>query len=287
MKQSSLPYALRPLLLACGICFAASPAFAAPPPRPPAPSLSSLILHQDSGLEPAVCANGDAAPTILARVTTALTVAALHQAEPGFDLVDDLDTPATRVKAAPGAEMAALAIRLADVEPTPPRADAGDKQGKLTHLADIPREWADKAKALSAHIVEKFKVDQGHANKVVKTVYNTGQQTGLAPNLILAVIAVESSFKPAARNGNARGLMQIIPFWHKKKVNKVGGENELMKPDKNIAVGSAIFREYLDRSENVFQALTRYNGSKESHAYAEKVLRQKRGFDAVSARAVK
>lgn len=286
MKQLSLPYALRPLLLACGL-FVAYPAFAANSPRSPAPSLSSLILHQDSGSEPAICANGDAAPTILARVTTALSVAALHQAEPGFVLLDDLDSPPPSLKAAPGAEMAALAIRLADVEPVTQSADTGDKQGKLAHLADLPREWADKAKALSAHIVQKFKVDQAHANKVVKTVYSAGQQTGLAPNLILAVIAVESSFKPAARNGNARGLMQIIPFWHKKKVSQVGGEHELMKSDKNIAVGSAILREYLDRSENVFQALTRYNGSPQAHAYSEKVLKQKRGFDAVSAPTIK
>jgi soluble lytic murein transglycosylase-like protein len=290
MKQLSRPPALRPLLLAYALYAAALPASAANPPRAPAPSLTSVIFHPDAGPDPAMCLNGEASPTLLSRVTTALTVASLRQAEPGFVLIDDMDALLGPAKAAPGAELASLAIRLA--EPEPATADtapdkASEKPGKLAQLAVLPREWAEKAKALSAHIAEKFKVDEPHADKVIRAAFKAGQQTGLSPNLVLAVIAVESSFKPSARNGNARGLMQIIPFWHKTKVNQVGGPNELMKSDKNIAVGSAILKEYLDRSENVFQALTRYNASPHAHAYSEKVLKQKKGFDAIFAPAAK
>jgi soluble lytic murein transglycosylase-like protein len=281
MKQLSLPLALRPLVLACGLFIAASPALAANQPRSPAPSLNSLIFQQEAGTEAAFCPSGDSSPTVLARVTTALTVAALQQAEPGFVLIDDVDAPPG--KALPGAELAALAIRLSDAEAAAP----AEKASKFSQLADLPREWADKAKALSAHIVDKFKVDKPHADTVIKAAFKAGEQTGLSPNLVLAVIAVESSFKPSAQNGGARGLMQIIPFWHKKKVNQVGGAKELMKSEKNIAVGSAILKEYLDRSENVFQALTRYNASPHAQAYSEKVLKQKKGFDAIFAPAVK
>jgi soluble lytic murein transglycosylase-like protein len=167
-------------------------------------------------------------------------------------------------------------VALASAQPAKPGT-------KLGYVKALPQELAAKAKALSAHISEKFKVDPAHANNVVTSAMQTASKTGLPPTLVLAVIAVESSFKASARNGNARGLMQIIPFWHKEKVQAVGGPEELMKVDKNIATGSSILKEYIDRHGSVFQGLYRYNASSKAKEYSEKVLKQKNGFEAVMA----
>lgn len=289
MKQISLPFSLRPLLLACGIFVAANPAFAGNTPSSPAAALSNLILTQDAPLGPSMCLSGESQPTVLVRVTSALTIASLKQAEPGFVLIDDLDSAPNAVKV--GASLELVARTSGPAEPVPPKVSSdvvakptatSSKPGTFALLADLPREWADKAKVLTSHISEKFNVDESFASKIVKAVIRSGDQTGISPTLLLAVIAEESSFNASARNGNARGLMQIIPFWHQKKVNLVGGPKELMKSEKNIAVGSAILKEYLDRSDNVFQALARYNASAKAQAYSKKVLKRQQSFDAVA-----
>ena len=59
-------------------------------------------------------------------------------------------------------------------------------------------------------------------------------RTGLAPELILAVIQVESAFKPTAvSHAGARGLMQVMPFWKREITAK--GENWVAAKDEDEA----------------------------------------------------
>jgi hypothetical protein len=92
----------------------------------------------------------------------------------------------------------------------------------------------------------------------------------LPPDLVLAVIEVESRFDPwAVSRVGAVGLMQVMPFWPK----RLGIDNQLVRPSPNIRMGCEILRFYLRREAgNWRKALARYNGSVGRNDYAERVL---------------
>ena len=98
------------------------------------------------------------------------------------------------------------------------------------------------------------------------------RRAGLEPALVLAVIEVESRFNPrAASSANARGLMQVMPFWTKSIGD--GQVGALHDARINIRYGCVILRHYLDREQgNLVRALARYNGSLGQLAYPSKVL---------------
>jgi len=81
----------------------------------------------------------------------------------------------------------------------------------------------------------------------------------LPPDLVLALIEVESRFDPwAVSPAGAVGLMQVMPFWPR----QLGVQNQLVRVAPNIRMGCEILRYYL-RAENHdwTRALARYNGS--------------------------
>lgn len=103
-------------------------------------------------------------------------------------------------------------------------------------------------------------------------------------DLVLAIIDEESDFNPNAKSYvGARGLMQVMPVVHKKKIYDAGGTYDLLwNPDFNMKIGTSIYKECLSASKgNVYEALARYNGSwintSESvqNIYSEKVLKTK------------
>jgi soluble lytic murein transglycosylase-like protein len=88
--------------------------------------------------------------------------------------------------------------------------------------------------------------------------------TKVDPLLILAVMAVESSFNPIAESVvGAKGLMQVIPEFHPEKfVGPLGGELNALDPETNILVGARVLREYATRSgEDLVAALRLYGGT--------------------------
>lgn len=282
MNQLSLPFRLRPLLIAGVFSFAVNPAFALEMSPIPAssPVASAFSLAEDATDLPACLDDADAKGALLTRLTHSRA-----QLEPGYIPVDDFgaagSAESVRTAAVVSSSSAPVIARAPKMSPKAPTLSASFSQ---SYFASIPQDLGEKARALSAHIVAKFKVDQAHANHVVSSAMHTANKHGLPHTLVLAVIAVESSFNAAARNGGARGLMQIIPFWHKDKVKAVGGPEELMKVDNNIAAGSAILKEYIDRKGSVFKGLTQYNASSRAKEYSAKVLKQKNGFEAVVAK---
>jgi hypothetical protein len=294
MKQLSLPFRLRPSLVVGALCLFINHAVAgADVSRVPQSSqLISTLLQQGVSSAPGLCfATDEQRPSLLAEVAAALTVASRAQAEPGFLTLNEFEAQSVAGTVLASTVVATIVSAQTTEAPVLKTNYSGTvvasatsvptKPGKLGYLTGLPHELAEKAKTLSTHISEKFKVAPAHARYVVSSAMQIAGKTGLPPTLVLAVIAVESSFKATARNGNARGLMQIIPFWHKEKVNAVGGPEELMKVDKNIATGSAILKEYIERYGSVFQGLYRYNASSNAKEYSQKVLKQKSGFEEV------
>lgn len=94
----------------------------------------------------------------------------------------------------------------------------------------------------------------------LRTVHYEATRAGLDPQLVLAVIQVESNFrKYAVSTAGARGYMQVMPFW----LDLIGTkEHNLFHLRTNLRYGCLILRHYLDIERgNLSRALGRYNGS--------------------------
>jgi soluble lytic murein transglycosylase-like protein len=94
----------------------------------------------------------------------------------------------------------------------------------------------------------------------------------LPPDLVLALIDVESRFDPwAVSPAGAVGLMQVMPFWPR----QLGVQNQLVRAAPNIRMGCEILRFYL-RAEhmNWTRALARYNGSVGRNTYPALVMQR-------------
>jgi soluble lytic murein transglycosylase-like protein len=98
--------------------------------------------------------------------------------------------------------------------------------------------------------------------ELLKNVHYEAKRAGLEPELVLAVIQVESNFNPfAISRVGALGLMQVMPFWLK-EIGKPG--DNLFSPHTNLRYGCTILKHYLTKEKgNQTRALMRYNGTRE------------------------
>ena len=135
---------------------------------------------------------------------------------------------------------------------------------------------------LTSHIQDRYDISSEKARHIVKAAIRSAEIHQLEPELLLAIIAVESTFNErAVSRVGARGLMQVMPGPHSDKVREIGGRQALFDPVKNIHTGAQILVDYLNRQPgNLRRALLRYNGSlnRPRSAYPDKVMRIYRDF---------
>lgn len=116
------------------------------------------------------------------------------------------------------------------------------------------------------------RVPEDHARlDLLKHIHYEASRVGLPPEMVLAVIEVESNFNQWAISVvGAQGLMQIMPFWLK----EIGrAEDNLFSIKTNLRFGCTILKHYLDKEKgNWTRALARYNGSLGRFKYPNKVL---------------
>jgi soluble lytic murein transglycosylase-like protein len=107
---------------------------------------------------------------------------------------------------------------------------------------------------------------------LLRQIHAAASRANLPPELVLAVIEVESHFdRFAISRVGAQGMMQVMPFW----------KNEIGRPDDNLThnltnfeYGCRILQFYLQREKGqLHKALARYNGSVGSRVYSNKVYR--------------
>lgn len=106
---------------------------------------------------------------------------------------------------------------------------------------------------------------------MLKQIHYESSRVNVAPELVLALIEVESAFDEFAISvAGARGLMQVMPFW----LDEIGlSDKNLFKIRTNLRMGCTILRYYLDiESGNLTRALARYNGSLGRNTYPNKVI---------------
>jgi energy-converting hydrogenase Eha subunit A len=135
-----------------------------------------------------------------------------------------------------------------------------------------------KYRALANYVSRKYRIAPDVTEQFVGAAYDAGRQVGLDPILILAVMAVESRFNPVAESlMGAKGLMQVIPKHHLDKLLEHGGEEAVLDPTINIALGARILKEYVRRTGSLEAGLQFYNGAlaDPSSQYAQKVFAEK------------
>ncbi len=120
--------------------------------------------------------------------------------------------------------------------------------------------------------LKKFVASPSSRIDMLKQVHYEAGRVNVAPELVLAVIEVESAFDEFAISvSGARGLMQVMPFW----LDEIElSDKNLFKIRTNLRMGCTILRYYLDiESGNLTRALARYNGSLGKYVYPNKVLK--------------
>ena len=151
---------------------------------------------------------------------------------------------------------------------------------KLQAALKEPLAFADRYEAevwltdMAARLARKVP-DPAERLEILTTVHREAGRAGLPPEMILAVIDVESGFQRyAVSRANAQGLMQIMRFW----LTELGMPGyALLDVQANIRMGCTILRHYYDAENgNWTRALARYNGSPGRREYPDRVFERLR-----------
>ena len=152
-----------------------------------------------------------------------------------------------------------------------------------TDLKDIPRKQA----AVAAWLAAKYRVAPESIAALVAEAYVLSDATKLKPHLILAVMAIESSFHPYIQSqAGAQGLMQVMTDIHIQKYEKYGGKLAAFDPLTNMRVGTAVLQEYIKLKGGVEEGLLFYLGGdslQSDTGYVAKVLAEQDKLDQVAA----
>jgi hypothetical protein len=137
-----------------------------------------------------------------------------------------------------------------------------------------------QAEALRSYIARKYKIAHSVAGALINTAFVVGKEMDLDPQLLLAVIAIESRYNPYAESHvGAQGLMQVMTKVHKDKFEAyTDGPIAALNPIANIRVGSQILRDCIKRRGSVEGGLACYVGATgpSDGGYGAKVLAERR-----------
>ena len=138
--------------------------------------------------------------------------------------------------------------------------------------SELPREQA----TVALWIAKKYRVAPEPVAALVAEAYDVGRANKLDPTLILAVMAIESSFNPFAQSTvGAQGLMQVMTEIHSDKYQHFGGHYAAFDPKSNLRVGVKVLQECIARAGSVQAGLKWYVGAANlpsDSGYADKVL---------------
>lgn len=141
-----------------------------------------------------------------------------------------------------------------------------------------------RQRALVEYLSRRYYIAAEATERMVGAAHRAAYEVGLDPLLVLAVISVESRFNPIAESVmGAKGLMQIIPRYHRAKLEEHGGEQAVLDPESNILVGARILQEYVYRTGTLEGGLQFYNGAfwDGTAQYAQKVMAERERLEVV------
>ena len=168
-----------------------------------------------------------------------------------------------------------------------------DEQG-VAHFTNVPADAryqvllksAPEVSEAGARISPAMLARSAQYDSIIETA---ATQSSLQPELLRAVIAVESGFDPdAVSHKGARGLMQLMP-----KTARAYGAKNASDPAQNVHAGARYLRTLMDRYEDDLElTLAAYNAGEtaverygrkippfdETRRYVPKVMKVYRGL---------
>ena len=139
-------------------------------------------------------------------------------------------------------------------------------------MAELTRAQAN----LARWITRRYHVAPEPVARLVQEAWSVGQHTNLDPTVILAVMAVESSFNPFAQSPvGAQGLMQVMTKVHNDKYEAFGGRLAAFDPVSNLRVGVLVLKDCIVKAGGLQGGLHFYVGagaSDDDGGYASKVM---------------
>ncbi len=134
----------------------------------------------------------------------------------------------------------------------------GVARATAADLKELTRQQA----TLATWIARRYKVAPEPIGALVQEAWSIGQRAGLDPTLILAIMAIESSFNPFAQSPvGAQGLMQVLTRVHDDKYESFGGKHAAFDPISNLRVGVAVLKECILRAGSLHEGLRYYVGA--------------------------
>ena len=120
--------------------------------------------------------------------------------------------------------------------------------------------------------VEFTSVAQPAGSYISEEVQNVcvkyGEEYGICPELLMAMVEKESSGRPDAENGGCKGLMQISDRWHTDRMERLG-VTDIYDVDANIHVGTDYLAELFEEYGEAVTVLMVYHGEKNAVEKAE------------------
>jgi Transglycosylase SLT domain len=142
--------------------------------------------------------------------------------------------------------------------------------------ASDPKELSRQQANVAQWLARRYHVAPEPISRLVQEAWSVGQKAGLDPTLILAIMAVESSFNPFAQSAvGAQGLMQVMTKLHNDKYEAFGGNHAAFDPVTNVRVGVQVLKECIARAGGIEAGLRFYVGAanlNDDGGYASKVL---------------
>ncbi len=152
----------------------------------------------------------------------------------------------------------------------------GDNDAVARATAVDPKELTKAQASVAQWISRRYRVAPEPVARLVQEAWAIGQQAKLDPTLILAIMAIESSFNPFAQSPvGAQGLMQVMTHIHDDKYQAFGGAHAAFDPLTNLRVGVQVLKECIARAGSVEAGLRYYVGAAlldSDGGYAAKVL---------------
>lgn len=165
--------------------------------------------------------------------------------------------------------------------PTPTRAPAADEPPPVAPTGASP------AQAAMAHwLGSKYRTAPYVLETLIVEADKLAQRYRLSPNLLIAVMAIESNFHPYIQSeAGAQGMMQVMPRIHARRYEKYGGAGSFIDPMVSLRVGAEILRDCVKlKGGSETEGLRFYfGGGAASDGYIDKVRAEQQKLDRVAA----
>ncbi|TAN31156.1 MAG: lytic transglycosylase domain-containing protein [Castellaniella sp.] len=219
---------------------------------------------------------------------------------------DDTDSPdwtvpavSPPVAAVPGAGASSGPTASAGTSPPDQKAATGPavapepdekiaQEGQLTFAQALLASMQDKPvkgmtrsqdHGLRSYLARKYRIAPSVAGALIRTAFAVGADEHVDPQLLLAVVAIESRYNPFVESSvGAQGLMQIMGSVHRDKLKTRGGRAAVFNPVVNIRVGAQILSDCIRRRGSVQGGLACYVGATGvgDGGYGSRVLAERR-----------